>query len=165
MCDLAGDFEGQDVLEPSAGNGAIVHEILARGGFPTAIEIDAQTANGLCADVEGQLPLICADFLTWRPNPPYTPAAFDLVLMNPPFSRNQDIRHVLHAHGFLKPEGRLVAVMSPHWRFAQETIARQFRDWVDSVKGVWRPVPGGSFKTSGTSVEAGLLVVNKGETK
>ncbi len=31
--------------------------------------------------------------------------------MNPPFSRQQDIRHVMHAAKFLKPGGRLVAVM------------------------------------------------------
>lgn len=163
MCDFAGDMEGVDVLEPSAGWGHILFEIIGRGGLPFAVELDREYALRLESETEGKVPIAQGDFLQWRPRPPYTPAAFDLVLMNPPFSRNQDISHVLHAYGFLKPGGRLVAIMSPHWRFAQETIARQFRDWVDSVKGVWRPVPGGSFKASGTMIEAGILVVNKGD--
>jgi hypothetical protein len=37
---------------------------------------------------------------------------FDRVVMNPPFDHGADIKHVEHARKFLKPGGRLVAVVA-----------------------------------------------------
>ena len=49
----------------------------------------------------------CMDFLETTPEPVY-----DRVIMNPPFTRGADAKHVLHALGFVKPGGLLVSVMS-----------------------------------------------------
>lgn len=167
LCDLVGDFEGEDVLEPSAGGGTIFFAALERQPATiTAIEIDRDLAVQLEAECEGRWPVICADFMAWNPSPPMTPAAFDVVLMNPPFSRNQDIGHVRRAYSFLKPWGRLAAVMSPHWTFAQDSCSRQFRADLDQMKErggtvEWRDLPGGTFQQSGTGVNAGILSLRK----
>lgn len=162
MCDLAGDFECEDVLEPSCGDGALLREIIERGGFPTAVEIDPETANRLTADLEGRVPVMVENFMDWTPVPPITPEAFDLVLMNPPFGRGQDMAHVRRALGFLRPQGRLVSVMSPHWTFAGEKAALEFRDALRRHDHTWLKLPPGTFKREGTGVETGLLSIWKG---
>lgn len=163
MCDQAGDLDMVDVLEPSAGNGCILFEIIGRGGFPTVVEIDAEQASQLVAETEGRVPVFAEDFMLWSPGPPQTPGSFEVVLMNPPFSNCQDIRHVSRALGFVRLGGRLVAVMSPHWTFAEDKESRQFRDLLRRFNHVWRALPPGSFKGSDTGVNAGLLTIWKGE--
>lgn len=41
-----------------------------------------------------------------------TTLRFDAVIMNPPFSRRQDVRHITKAMSMLKPGGRLAAIAS-----------------------------------------------------
>ena len=47
----------------------------------------------------------CGDFMEWQPVQYYS-----RVIMNPPFSHGQDIRHILRAFSLLRPGGVLVAV-------------------------------------------------------
>ncbi|EGO7830391.1 class I SAM-dependent methyltransferase, partial [Escherichia coli] len=47
----------------------------------------------------------CGDFMEWQPAQYYS-----RVIMNPPFSHGQDIRHILRAFSLLRPGGVLVAV-------------------------------------------------------
>ena len=35
---------------------------------------------------------------------------FDRIVMNPPFTNGDDIKHIMHALKMLKPGGRLVAI-------------------------------------------------------
>lgn len=163
MCSLAGNLEGADVLEPSAGMGHILFEIIGRGGWPVAVELDRELAVQLESEVEGKWPIIAADFLSWRPRGPETTELFDVVLMNPPFSRNQDIAHVRRAYDLLKPYGQLVAITSPHWTFAQDRQSRDFHEWIRTVPGTyWEKLPDGTFKESGTGVGSILLKLCKG---
>lgn len=161
LCDLAGDIEGLDVLEPSAGDGRILFEIIGRGAFPTAVEIDDGMATQLVAETEGRFPIYGHDFLSWVPRPPDTPAAFDRVIMNPPFRRGVDMAHVWRAFGFLKPGGCLVTIMSPHWTFAQDRSTREFRDEVRRRDHIWTPLPDGTFRVEGTGVSTGILTIHK----
>lgn len=163
MCDLAGDIEGTDVLEPSAGKGHILFEIIGRGGLPTAVEIDPAEAMQLEAEVEGRWPIVCADFLNWTPCRPYTPTLFDFIIMNPPFARNQDIAHVRRAYDLLKPGGRLVAITSPHWTFASDRAAVDFRQWFDEHGDSNDHLPTGTFKAMGTGVGSQLISLTKAE--
>jgi hypothetical protein len=91
------------ILEPSAGNGAIVDEIRAFG-FPNegieAIEIDPNRADASGAQ--------CADFLTIAPDP-----RFDLVITNPPFSLA--LEFAKHALQFLRPGGTLALLLRLNW--------------------------------------------------
>lgn len=164
MFDLAGDVEGTDVLEPSAGNGCLLFEIIGRGGLPVAVEIDQGEALQLESETEGKVPISCADFMAWTPRPPYTPTAFDFVIMNPPFSRGQDMAHVRRAFDFLKPGGVLVSVMSPHWTFATDQASNDFRVMLSRMPDDqydWGELPAGSFKREGTGVNCGLLRARK----
>lgn len=158
MVDYAGSLHPwEDVLEPSAGHGAIA-EALVRRGHPrshiTCLDIDPEAVAVLQkAGYNAER----ADFLTW---PGIHDRRFSRVFMNPPFTGGQDIAHVTHAMRFLLPGGRLCAIMSPTWQTSDQRAAREFRErvgqWAHSVTAL----PAGSFRESGTDVATVMLVVS-----
>lgn len=102
--DFAEVHEGCSVLEPSAGFGDLLHALPDEIDV-TAIEIHPVAAAALRAKgyntIEG-------DFLGVKPA---DTGLFDRVLMNPPFSDNRWSHHLLHGLEFIKPGGKLVAVL------------------------------------------------------
>lgn len=163
-CDLAGVRVGEHVLEPSAGDGRLVSACLKRHAIITAVEID----EGLCLralvplaeEAHGSLNIFRDDFLEWRP---VSPLPIDRVVMNPPFGNRADIVHVGRAYNFLRPGGRLVAIMSPHWTFAANRPSKDFGLWVRGLGGDWELLPEGAFKAEGTGIRAGILTIDKPE--
>ncbi len=142
------------VLEPSAGQGALVAAAWMRDANVIAVDIDPE----MCLMIESNLSykaikVECADFMKWQ-NKHVQPSA---VLMNPPFSGNQDIKHVRRAWDMLAKGGRLVAIISAHSSFAMDRASVEFRDWAKSIGGESIPLPAGSFKAAGTMVYAMLF--------
>ncbi len=148
---------GHDVLEPSAGTGALA--------FPAAqeaectvecVEIDKRLINQLVAS-----PLTRGvhnrDFLECTPD---ELGRFDRIVMNPPFSKGQDIDHVRHAVQFLKPGGRLVAIMCGGPFFRSDRKSSEFRTWMDTQDGWSEKLPDGSFAVSGCNVSARIVVID-----
>ena len=159
---LADHFDlGSDtrILEPSAGRGALIRAAIRSGGHAfmvNAVEINKKhhdELTGIGCSVH-----VC-DFLELAPEALELP--FDAILMNPPFTRSQDIRHVRHAYGFLADRGRLGAIMSPGWTYREDRTALEFREWLDDVEHGWQSLPDGSFKSSGTAVRSILLTIDK----
>ncbi len=160
VIELADISEGHWVLEPSAGAGALALAAVVAGAERVeAHEIRATTP----AWWEGVPQVVMSrpvDFLTLDPAAPHA-ARFDRVVMNPPFSRQQDIAHVRHAFEFLKPGGRLVAVMSPGFQWRTSKASAAFRDWATSLGAEVQPLPDGSFRESGTDVRTCIVAVDK----
>lgn len=138
---------GMQVLEPSAGEGALANEALAAGGKVTAYEIDMRRAEKL-TDIVG-VSVAGGDFLSVNPEP-----KFDRVVMNPPFAQRADVKHVLHAIKFLKPGGRLVSIMSVGILFRTDALTTSLRDQL----GHYEALPDDSFKASGTGVRTAVVV-------
>lgn len=80
--------------------------------------------------------------------------------MNPPFANLQDVDHVTHAFNFLKPGGRLVAIMGEGAFFRQDRKAQEFRALLD-VHGISEQLPAGSFEASGTNVNTRIVILDK----
>lgn len=148
--DIADVQAGMSVLEPSAGIGRIADAARQAGAHVTCWEIDAKRAEKLAGYA-----LNVGDFLSTSPN-----AVFDRVVMNPPFAKQDDIRHVLHAFKFLKPGGRLVAIMSKSVMFRDNKLTTDFRDFVDAHGGTMKALPEGAFKESGTGVNTCIVTIN-----
>jgi hypothetical protein len=148
------------VLEPSAGSGRLIDAAWDKAGFFTMVEKDAALAKGLLDRFRGchGIGIWTADFLEWRA---VARCPVDRVLMNPPFSNGQDVEHVRRAFEFLRPGGKLVAIMSPHPFFAQDRRSVEFRQWLQDLSGGFRDIPAGTFKESGTAVAAKLISVWK----
>jgi predicted RNA methylase len=158
------EVSGKSVLEPSAGAGAIVKECFAQGAkHATAVELNPEAfllLGGLSVPslYTPGVHFACyeADFLSLSGR---TLPAFDRVVMNPPFTKGQDIEHVLHALKFLKPGGRLVAIMSPtvpaSAKFSAGVLA------AGCMPAKWRKVPEGTFKESGTNIRTVIAIIDK----
>lgn len=137
---------GMKVLEPSAGDGALAKPAFEKSGHITCIEINPEAAKSL--SILGFIPII-QDFLTIEPEPIY-----DRVVMNPPFTKGQDIKHILHAMKFLKPGGILVAICANGPKQNKE-----LKPMVENMGGKWEDLPAGSFKESDTGVNTALLSI------
>jgi len=149
IVDLADVQAGQSVLEPSAGVGRIASAIRQVGAFVTCWEIDPKRAEKL-PSVANSVNL--GDFLTAEPNP-----VFDRVVMNPPFARQADIDHVLHAAKFLRDSGKLVAIMSASVLFRDNAKTSGFRQFVETRGGSFERLPDAAFKSSGTMVNTCIV--------
>lgn len=145
------------VLEPSAGHGAIIRA-MPHGAFVDAVEIAPERRERLLdahlALHSGGGVMIGRDFLTLEPDD-----AYDAVVMNPPFARGADVDHITHALRFLRPGGRLAAIASAGVEFREDKRTRDFRALVAHNHGTIRPLPEGSFASSGTYVRTVLVTM------
>lgn len=150
---LADIEPGMTMLEPSAGEGALVIEGLKAGALVYAVELDSTRAEKLKRLLSGSREhAVCVtDFLTLPLGP-----KFDRILMNPPFAKRADVHHVMHALKLLKPGGKLVAIMSASVAFRDDSLTREFRALCNSIE----PLPDGAFKQSGTMVRTVVVEIS-----
>jgi hypothetical protein len=153
LVELADIGPGIDVLEPSAGIGNIADELIKTGCDLSVIEI--RPDSQLILQQKGYN-LIGGDFLK------YTGQQFYRIVMNPPFTRQQDIDHVTHAWNLLKPSGRLVAIMSASVLFRNDRKTEEFRKILDNY-GWHEENEAEAFKASGTMVNTITVVLDKAE--
>ena len=152
MAEMADIKPTDDILEPSAGRGAIVVALRKyRFRSLTMFELSRENyafLSGLklgTALHDDFLKEDCGGF------------KFDKIVMNPPFSRSQDCDHVTHAYSMLRTPGLLVAIMSEGAFFRETAKARIFRalnPWSECL-------PEGTFKSSGTMVRSRLVRLEK----
>lgn len=142
------------VLEPSAGDGSIAEQIkFLTGVVPDCVELWEKNRKIL---TEKGLPLVGQDFLQFKPMKLY-----DRIVANPPFTRQQDVDHVMHMWECLKPGGKIVALMSPSWTFRENMKSREFRTFLANQARSMSDVPAGTFKESGTEIRTILLELTK----
>ena len=131
----------QTILEPSAGEGAIVDYLIKAGAEIHMINcIELHPGRKKILDEKGYCVNKPDDFLCHRPVP-----VFFRVFMNPPFEKSQDIDHVLHAYQFLRSGGILVSVMAAGVTFRKEQKYASFRNWLKG-KGELEALPPETFK-------------------
>jgi predicted RNA methylase len=136
------NVKGCLVLEPSAGDGALVdacNEHEAAG--VDAIELEPGCQEVLRSKARS---VLIGDFLSMSPAPIY-----DRVVMNPPFTKGQDLKHIAHALKWLKPDGVLYSIVPDKdcpklAKLGAETEC-QFK--------------AGAFKESGTNVATRLISI------
>jgi predicted RNA methylase len=159
MVELADLTAGDRILEPSFGNGSILRAIRSHIGICESIGVEINPK--MVADVKRDnyaREVFCADFLTCNGEL----GMFDRIVMNPPFTRGQDIAHVRHAYGMLNDGGRLVAITAPGWTFRNDKKHTEFREWVEALPAFeCHDLDSGTFKESGTMVATKLVVMDK----
>ncbi|CAN7770205.1 methyltransferase [Variovorax sp. LjRoot290] len=149
---MAGLVPGMKVLEPSAGNGSLALRAAAIVGAQNVTACEFLERNVATLKAAGLTDVLHGDFLAIEPSPIY-----DAVVMNPPFGNLQDAKHVEHAAQFLKPDGVLIAIMSPSYQSRATAVATKFRDFAEASQAVVESIPAGTFRESGTEVATVIL--------
>jgi predicted RNA methylase len=146
VADLA-DVTGEIVLEPSAGDGALVRACVDEGAHHVdAVEIDENTAAGLRGSGFARY-VKCADFLTLSA-PVADDALYARIVMNPPFTKNQDKKHLERALAWLTPGGVITALT------ADKDIVVQ-----GGQVELLQRIRAGEFKESGTNIATRIIQI------
>jgi phospholipid N-methyltransferase len=168
MASLADIKADDNVLEPSAGDGAIVRAIQEASRINTVftVEMNPRMAQELRLLGEasrqsgrGNVVVNEEDFLKFRG------FFFDKIVMNPPFTNNQDIEHVRHAYDLLEVGGTVVAITSKSWTFGSQKKQLAFKAWYEALVedglATMEELPEGTFKESGTDIGTLLLILRR----
>lgn len=143
------------ILEPSAGSGAILSR-LATEFYNSQLDFCeiSQERMKQCVDLFPCAVPIGENFLQATIGNPY-----DLIVMNPPFTKQQDIDHVLRALDFVKKPGGVIVSVMPEGTFWRENKkTKEFWVAVRKAQEVGdEELPEGAFKTSGTMIRTRIL--------
>lgn len=145
------DLKGKRILEPSCGCGRFMDALRKAKAKPYGIEVDP----GRAAECRSKgHDVLLANFLETMPS-----NDFDMVVMNPPFYGKHYAKHVRHAFKFLKPGGKLVAILPASARYDHGLLddlgSRNRYD------GPWSDLPVGSFSESGTNINTTVLTISE----
>lgn len=155
------DLKSTDfICEPSAGQGAIVDLIPKE--FDNVFLYELNDLNRSVLESKGYI-LTGDDFLKAKYDNTNIPVTnqFDKIIANPPFSKNQDCTHVQQMYNCLNEGGRIVTIMSNHWRESKNKKEMEFKAWLDNLDYSIDEIPRDTFKESGTSVSACLVIIDK----
>jgi len=155
MIERANIEDGNHILEPSAGAGAIADVIKEK--YPS-VTVEVSEVNYTLQEIlqAKGYELVSPNFMEYLDNFQY-----DRILMNPPFENLQDIDHVTKAYCHLFEGGRLVSIMSPAPFFRTDKKSTFFREWFERLGGECVDLPDNSFKQSGTGVASKLIILDK----
>lgn len=144
LVEMADIQKDETVLEPSAGKGRIACLI------PNCDCIELNENNQQYLKENGYN-LVGFDFLSFW-------GEYDVVVANPPFSKQQDIDHVRHMIGLA--QRRVVAVMSASVLFRDNKKTVDFREMIEGMGGTIEPLPDKIFAESGTNVKTCVVCVD-----
>ena len=146
MADVKND---ETILEPSAGKGAIAKFMKGCD----CIELNEDNRKYL---IENNFNLVWDDFLTFNKK-------YDVIIANPPFTKQQDITHVDHMLELANR--RVISVMSSSVLFRTNKKTIEFRNKIESLGGDFMRLPEKSFTVSGTNVATCILCVDVRKNK
>lgn len=147
---------GYAVLEPSAGTGAIIKAIHKTCPEVVVDAFELMPENRQTLEKMINVSLVDEDFTQG------VPRLYDRIFANPPFARNQDIRHARMMYDALDPNGgEMCVITSRHWVNAPEKECEQFRNWLHEVNAETHEIPNGVFDESGTSVATMAIVIKR----
>lgn len=143
------------ILEPSAGQGAIIKAInRVCGCVPDCYELmDVNTT--ILKESGLRFNLIGEDFFK------HNGKEYSKIIANPPFTKNQDIDHLKEMFEVLGRGGRLVCITSESWVNGNQKKQTAFREWLEELNADVIDIEKGAFKESGTMVGGKIVVVNK----
>ncbi len=143
LVQLANVKQGETVLEPSAGKGRIASLI------SNCHCIELNDDNRAYLEKTGYR-VVGKDFMTFTKR-------YDVIIANPPFSKQQDIDHINHMIDLANRKVVSVASSSILFRNNKKTVL--FRDKINLLGGTIKNLPEKSFVDSGTNVNACIICV------
>lgn len=153
LVELADIKENDNILEPSAWLWNIA-EYLPNENKIILIELDEGKYWILKEKFKTKwFMIVCSDFLTenlwWN--------KIDKIIANPPFSKSQDVKHILHMYELLNKWWRLVSIASS----SIQTREGKLYDELRALNPEFIELPKWSFKESWTMVNTIIVLINK----
>jgi len=151
------------VLEPSAGRGRLCDAVIRKMG-PDFMQTDQLECFEILEDNREILHskgyrIRGKDFMQ------ESKGAWERIVMNPPFLRNEYVDHVLHAYNRLVygagSGGRLVAIVPTGFLHNMDKKTRELRDLVNERGAVEQILTPGTFKEAGTNVATLIISINR----
>lgn len=154
LVELAEIDDYHTILEPSAGRGAIIKAIqkLSRC-WVNYYEISETNKKYL--DSLDNVRCLGNDFLC------NDDGKFQRIVANPPFSKNQDIQHIMRMYNRLDEGGILVSCASRHWEISKDKKSVEFRKFLEMVNAEIKDIDEGTFKKSGTMIGAKIIIIKR----
>lgn len=160
MVSYAGIDEYDLILEPSAGQGAIIKAIHRKHPTQLVHYCELMPLNRTLLERLPNVQYITDNFLKMSRSK-ITTGVFDKIIANPPFSKNQDIDHTRQMWACLKPGGRIVTIASKHWQYANNKKETAFRNWLNETDTDINEIEAGAFSESGTKIPTCMLIIDK----
>jgi len=149
LVELADLWRDDKVLEPSAWQWAIVNQIDKDSEELVLIELNLDNCKILAEQWYNPINI---DFLQYKNNWYYTK-----IIANPPFSKSQDVKHILHMYELLAEWWRIVSIASN----SIQTREWKIYDELKELKPEFIKLPEWSFKKSWTMVNSVIVIINK----
>lgn len=144
------------VLEPSAGRGALLDIITTYTKHYRAVEYNKKNVDYL------RLHNYRVNYTSFEKYAAKVQTRFDVVVMNPPFGKEMDLRHTALAFNLLKTGGRLIGLVAENSLYYDRKVTHDFMNQIHRLKRMGAtPIPHGSFKESGTNVDIVMLELYK----
>lgn len=144
------------VLEPSAGRGGLLIALPEATKGVVAVEIDKNNADFLKGLGYFVINSSFEDFYEAK-----SVKGITRVVMNPPFSGQRDIKHILMAYDMLEEGGVLVAIMSENDLYYNTSLTKEFNRFLRSVDAYIEDIPIRGFLESQTSVDTVIVKIHK----
>lgn len=143
------------ILEPSAGQGALIKEVQAKYDglvfYYELMDINKGVLKNIPNAVYMGDDFLCSD----------TEIKYDRIIANPPFSKNQDIEHICRMYEHLEKGGRLVTLCSTHYVQTTGRKEQGFREFLADVEATEQPLAARAFKESGTNIPTMMIIIDK----
>ncbi len=140
--------DGETILEPSAGKARIAAQIDDCGYNCDCIEFNPDNRTYLA---DAGYELVGDDFMEFD-------GKYDVVIANPPFSKQQDIDHVNRMIDLANR--RVISIMSASVLFRDNKKTVAFRERVAELGGTIDSLPDNTFLESGTAVKTCVVCVD-----
>jgi len=131
--------EPNDILEPSAGSGDLVDEILKI--YPhlsfDCIELNKELREQL---IKKGYNVVGEDFFKFK-----TTKLYDYIIATPTYKDNIDVEHIMHMYNFLKKGGIIVSLTYPQWTFKNSERQVKFRKWLEDKNYYMKMLKDNSF--------------------
>ena len=150
LVELAEIKKSDNILEPSAGLGDIANLIIEQDF--NAFEL-CELDSIKCEELRNRWYRVYeCDFLSFCPDYRYSK-----IIANPPFSKSQDVKHILHMYKLLSEWGRIVSIASSSIKTREWKLYDELR----ALNPEFIELPEWSFKEIGTMVNTVIVLICK----
>lgn len=158
LCELDKIGPATVVMEPSCGDGRMVDAIMEyHPGGLVCFELNPGMAKHLDSKPYA---VEYIDFMTVT-REELGALGVDRVVMNPPFTRLQDVDHIRHAFELMNEGGILVSVVSESPFFRTDKKSVEFRDFLEENGAEVYDLDAGAFHERGTEIKTRLVKIVK----